>query len=83
MTRSLVADTIDAAAAIGREDGRANLRPLPDPWAIRAAAQTRAGHPTSTRHPDTYGYCVLDDAEDAIAAAYRTAYAAAREDAPR
>lgn len=77
---ALVRDTIAAAADIGREDGAANLRPLPDEWAVRAAAQTRACHPTTSSHPATYGHCPLDDHMPAITDAYRAAYRAARQE---
>lgn len=61
---------IAAAAAMGSED-RAQRTKRTVPHMILLDAAERAGHPRTTTHPGTYGYCdILDGARSEILAAY-------------
>lgn len=61
---------IQAAAQMGAED-RADDTKCSLPGSILLDAAERAGHPRTTSHPSTYGYCpIIDGARPEILAAY-------------
>ncbi len=60
---------IEAAAVLGTEDRSADYARTPSEIVLTSA--DRSGHPRTTTHPATYGYCrIVDGARDEILAAY-------------